>query len=658
MADNIPKILLTEPQKLWLEAICSKLRNDEPVSARALKVELRDKLPRDFNPSDIDSRLLRHEDRITLLGIGLLDPASTLVKNADTVILSIHELLLSNHEIKTVGVDYVSNKTKLPEVEVAIIFKKLADIGVFHNSGTNYGHGVDGWLTINIDERTFDAYLKYESIEQILKTIIDDNSIAAKSSEIIKEDFIKRLQAWRQELTDDVINFYRNGFRERGDLAFTRWKERFTAFLKTYNPNEAARFQGLTLNIARVIKQGEHSYDRFMREQGNRCLAFIDDLIDSVLKGHVTLLQVKFRTENSENSLVREKIKPDVTKDYMRENIVEDPRVVFVVHGRNLEARNSLFRFLRSIGLKPLEWSQAITETGKASPFIGEILDVAFSKAQAVVVLMTPDDVAQLRESFRSPSDPPYESQLTGQARPNVLFEAGMAIGRNPDRTVIVELGTVRPFSDIAGRHTIRLSNDSAARQELAQRLETAGCAVDLSGRDWHKEGDFDPHEKSISPLTASVESQRQAEAALTESIRDKEVDRKLFNELKEVLPSNRSIRFIRDFIMGSSSFDIKSLDDLHKFMLDWNDVEHEFLDKELEEKRSCLYSLIEEYIAIIAVNTFPTADGARRSIPSEWVHEQNDRYVRVVNQLHNKAEEVVKAHQDLMRTARHKLEN
>ena len=175
-----------------------------------------------------------------------------------------------------------------------------------------------------------------------------------------------------------------------------------------------------------------------------------------------------------------------------------DRRNVFVVHGRNLEARNSLFRFLRSIGLRPLEWSQAIQLTGKASPFIGEILDVAFSKAQAVVVLLTPDDEARLREPFRGSNEPAHEIELTGQARPNVLFEAGMAMGRNPDRTVIVELGTLRPFSDIAGRHTVRMSNDSAARHELAQRLETAGCAVDLSGRDWHREGDFDiGHERN-----------------------------------------------------------------------------------------------------------------------------------------------------------------
>src|SRR5881394_258804 len=62
-------------------------------------------------------------------------------------------------------------------------------------------------------------------------------------------------------------------------------------------------------------------------------------------------------------------------------NSARDPRNVFVVHGRNVEARTALFRFLRSIGLRPLEWSHTIELTGKAAPYIGEILDVAFTNA-------------------------------------------------------------------------------------------------------------------------------------------------------------------------------------------------------------------------------------------------------------------------------------
>ncbi len=168
-----------------------------------------------------------------------------------------------------------------------------------------------------------------------------------------------------------------------------------------------------------------------------------------------------------------------------------DPRKVFVVHGRNDKARNALFAFLRAIGLQPIEWSQAVNDTGKGTPYVGEVLDVAFSTAQAIVVLFTPDDEARLREPFRQLHDPEYETLLTPQARPNVLFEAGMAMGRDSDRTVLVELGELRQFSDIAGRHVIRLTDTVGRRQELAQRLRRAQCDVNLDGIDWHSAGDF-----------------------------------------------------------------------------------------------------------------------------------------------------------------------
>ena len=171
---------------------------------------------------------------------------------------------------------------------------------------------------------------------------------------------------------------------------------------------------------------------------------------------------------------------------------IKDARIVFVVHGRNETVRKSMFEFLRSIGLKPLEWSETVKATGEASPYIGQVLDIAFSTAQAVVVLMTPDDEAYLRKEFRLEHDEDYERKPTGQASHNVLFEAGMAMGCNPKRTIMVQLGTLRPFSDVGGRHVLRMNNSIERRQELAERLKTAGCAVDLSGRDWHTVGSFE----------------------------------------------------------------------------------------------------------------------------------------------------------------------
>ncbi len=151
-----------------------------------------------------------------------------------------------------------------------------------------------------------------------------------------------------------------------------------------------------------------------------------------------------------------------------------------------------MFEFLRALGLRPIEWSQAVQMTGKGSPYVGGILDTAFGEAQAVVVLMTPDEIAYLRPEYGNGlSD--SELNPSAQARPNVLFEAGMAMGRDSDRTILVELGDVRPFSDVAGRHVIRLTDATTARKELAQRLRTAGCPVDLSGDDWLRVGSFEP---------------------------------------------------------------------------------------------------------------------------------------------------------------------
>jgi hypothetical protein len=171
--------------------------------------------------------------------------------------------------------------------------------------------------------------------------------------------------------------------------------------------------------------------------------------------------------------------------------MTKDFETVFVVHGRNEKLRSAMFDFLRAIGLKPLEWDQAVSLTGNGSPYIGEVLDAAFATAQAVVVLFTPDEITYLRPDLVGADDP--ESQPKTQARPNVLFEAGMAFGHDAKHTVIVEIGSIRPFSDIGGRHAVRLANDAETRKTLAQRLQTAGCNVDLTGADWLKAGDFTP---------------------------------------------------------------------------------------------------------------------------------------------------------------------
>jgi len=72
-----------------------------------------------------------------------------------------------------------------------------------------------------------------------------------------------------------------------------------------------------------------------------------------------------------------------------------------------------------------------------------------------------------------------------------VIFEAGMALGAQPDRTILVELGKSRPFSDILGRLVIKIDNTSQRRAELIDRLKVARCAIEIQDESWLVRGNF-----------------------------------------------------------------------------------------------------------------------------------------------------------------------
>lgn len=177
---------------------------------------------------------------------------------------------------------------------------------------------------------------------------------------------------------------------------------------------------------------------------------------------------------------------------------VLDPAIVFVAHGRNEKARQALFMFLRAIGMKPREFSEWVVSTGQGSPYEGDVLRTGFQEAHAFVILMTPDDEARLREPLRGQDEETYERLLTPQPRPNVIFEAGMAMAFAPSKTIIVQLGKLRPMSNILGRDVVKLNNSTEKRKDLAQRLRSAGCPVNTDGTDWLNIGDFEAAIESL----------------------------------------------------------------------------------------------------------------------------------------------------------------
>lgn len=162
------------------------------------------------------------------------------------------------------------------------------------------------------------------------------------------------------------------------------------------------------------------------------------------------------------------------------ENLIVNTRDVAVVHGANDPARRAMFAFLAALDLNPVEFEEAIGWTGTGSPAISDVLSKLFSRTQAVVVLLTPDEQVRLRPGLAKARG---SDEAGLQARPNVYFEAGMALASNPDRTVIVRLGRTREASDLAGLHALVLDDEPHTRERLAKRLERAGCPVKRTER-------------------------------------------------------------------------------------------------------------------------------------------------------------------------------
>jgi hypothetical protein len=172
-----------------------------------------------------------------------------------------------------------------------------------------------------------------------------------------------------------------------------------------------------------------------------------------------------------------------------------NPRAVFVVHGRHQAARNAVFDFLRAIDLLPLEWNVVVSKTGNTAPFVFDVLKCGFQVAQAVVIILTPDEEVMLRPVFGT------DARL--QPRPNVLFEAGMAFMHDRGRTILLDFGCPNVMSDLRGVLTLQVEEGSEQefRIQFRQRLLDAGCPVATHGTDWLTSGNFEAVHLSNSVL-------------------------------------------------------------------------------------------------------------------------------------------------------------
>jgi predicted nucleotide-binding protein len=154
-------------------------------------------------------------------------------------------------------------------------------------------------------------------------------------------------------------------------------------------------------------------------------------------------------------------------------------------------AYNALAAFLQALDLRIVTWDDAVRRANGGTPHTLDIVRAGIEMADGVLVLMTPDDLGQVKPEFGSPRDNPREATLSGQARQNVIFEAGWAMALDQERVILVRVGEVRPLSDIDGLNYVWLTDDISSRRSLIARLRNIGLAVDADGEAWRTAGIF-----------------------------------------------------------------------------------------------------------------------------------------------------------------------
>ena len=136
-----------------------------------------------------------------------------------------------------------------------------------------------------------------------------------------------------------------------------------------------------------------------------------------------------------------------------------ESRRVFVVHGHDHEAKESVARFLEKLGLLPIILHEGASAGRTAiEKFETYADDVAFS-----VVLLTPDD------------------ELAPRARQNVVMELGYFIGKlGRMRVCALHAPGVELPSDYQGVRYVEMDPGGIWKAKLAQGLVEAQIPIDL----------------------------------------------------------------------------------------------------------------------------------------------------------------------------------
>jgi len=158
-------------------------------------------------------------------------------------------------------------------------------------------------------------------------------------------------------------------------------------------------------------------------------------------------------------------VKSNRVQTSLRDKTVSSTRV-FLVHGHDDSARETVARFLEKVGLKVVILSEQAGSSNALIEKLERYSDVAFA-----VVLLTPDDIGGKNVAG---------AEMHPRARQNVILELGYFMGKlGRGKTVALLKGDLERPSDYDGVNYVAM--EGAWQLDLAKELRSAGLKVDLN---------------------------------------------------------------------------------------------------------------------------------------------------------------------------------
>ena len=143
---------------------------------------------------------------------------------------------------------------------------------------------------------------------------------------------------------------------------------------------------------------------------------------------------------------------------------------IFIVHGRDNEAKNAVTVLVRDLGFKEI----ILDKQPNSSLTIIEKLEQHARNVGFAIVLLTPDDVGALKEEA--------DNQLKLRARQNVILELGYFMGKlGRKRVCLLIKGELENPSDLNGILYAQWDESHSWRYDLAREMKKIGLPVDMN---------------------------------------------------------------------------------------------------------------------------------------------------------------------------------